>query len=118
VERDNLLSHALSNKGQNAFFSFLELCNVAIFHHSLSGLRADYWPQIHSKEDKKTRLYSPTLCSVWDNMPSFTLSLSDWFIDQPIEVMAPHLTMMIPDRFSMTKKWKALTSFLVNLKRD
>jgi hypothetical protein len=51
-------------------------------------------------------------------MPSFTLSMSDWFIDQPIEVMAPHLTMMIPDRFSMTKKWKALTSFLVNLKRD
>jgi len=87
-------------------------------HHCHSGSRSDYWPHIYSKENKKTRLYSPTLCSVWDNMPSFTLSSSDWFIDQNIEVMAPLMTMMVPDRFSMTKKWKTLTSFLVNLKRD
>ncbi|MGM0854331.1 MAG: DUF2515 family protein [Bacillota bacterium] len=87
-------------------------------HHSHSGSRADYWPHIYSKKNIKTRLYSPTLCSVWDNMPFFTLSPSDWFTDQPIEVMAPLLTMMVPEHFSMTKKWKALTSFLVNLKRD
>ncbi|TYS91808.1 DUF2515 family protein [Rossellomorea aquimaris] len=87
-------------------------------HHSHSGSRADYWPHIYSKEDKKTRLYSPTLSSAWDNMPSFTISPSDWFADQPIEVMAPLMTMVIPDRFSMTKKWKGLTSILVNLKRD
>ncbi|MDT9024543.1 DUF2515 family protein [Rossellomorea yichunensis] len=87
-------------------------------HHSHSGSRADYWPHVYSKEDKKTRLYSPTLSSAWDNMPSFTISPSDWFADQPIEVMAPLMTMVIPDRFSMTKKWKGLTSILVNLKRD
>lgn len=102
-----------------------------LFHHSVfpssysfaihrphSGSRADYWPHIYSTEDKKTHLYSPTLCSVWDNMPPFTIPPSDWFTDQPTEVMAPLLTMVMPDRFSMTKKWEVLTSFLVNLKRD
>ncbi|MGE6752387.1 DUF2515 family protein [Rossellomorea sp. NPDC071047] len=87
-------------------------------NHSHSGSRADYWPHIYSKEDKINRLYSPTLCSVWDNMPSFTPSPADWFTDQPIEVMAPLMTMMMPYRFSMTRKWKALTSLLVKLKRD
>ncbi|MFC7783665.1 MULTISPECIES: DUF2515 family protein [unclassified Rossellomorea] len=87
-------------------------------NHSHSGSRADYWPHVYSKKNKKTRLYSPTLCSAWDNIPPLTLSSTDWFTDQSIEVMEPLLTMMVPGHFSMTKKWKTLTSFLVNLKRD
>lgn len=87
-------------------------------NHSHSGSRADYWPHIYSKKNKKNRLYSPTLRSVWSNIPSLTLSSADWFTDQPIEVMAPLLTKMVPGRFSMTKKWKALTALLVKLKRD
>ena len=87
-------------------------------HHPHTGSRKDYWPHIYSKEGGEKRLYSPELRSVWENLPSERLSSSDWFMDQRVEVLSPLLTMTMPHHFSMTRRWKARTSILINLKRD
>ncbi len=87
-------------------------------HHSHTGSRGDYWPHIYSKQDIKSRLYSPTLRSVWEDIPTIVNPSIDWFADQPVEVMSSLLTLEKPYHFSMTLKWKAMTSVLVNLKRE
>lgn len=87
-------------------------------HRPHTGSREDYWPHVYSKEQKKTRLFSPLLASVWENSPPVMLSSADWFTDQTVEVMTPLLTISVPEHFSMTKKWKARTSILMHLKRD
>lgn len=86
--------------------------------HPHSGSREDYWPHIYSSENKNKRLYSPTLRSVWDDAHPYSISPADWFTDQSIDVMEPLLTLFIPGEYSMTKKWRMLTSILMNLKRD
>ncbi|WP_179884770.1 DUF2515 family protein [Bacillus sp. AFS015802] len=87
-------------------------------HHPHTGSREDYWPHLYSKEEKKNRLFSPSLGSVWENMPPDNHSTADWFRNQRVEVMEPLLTTTVPNRFSMTRRWKARTSILIHLKRD
>jgi hypothetical protein len=86
--------------------------------HPHTGSREDYWPHIYSKREEKRHLFSPSLRSVWENIPHDFPSSTDWFKKQPFKVMSPLLTMAPPGHFSMTRRWKARTSILLNLKRD
>ena len=86
--------------------------------HPHTGSRVDYWPHLYSKEEKKNLLFSPILASAWENEPPIHLSSQDWFSDQTVDVMTPLLSMVTPQHFSMTRKWKTRTTILVNLTRD
>lgn len=86
--------------------------------HPHTGSREDYWPHLYSVEEKKSRLFSPTLASAWENESPLHLSSQDWFNAQTADVMTPLLSMVTPRHFSMTRKWKARATILVNLKRD
>ncbi|MGG3913739.1 DUF2515 family protein [Rossellomorea vietnamensis] len=87
-------------------------------HHPHTGSREDYWPHIYSSVKKDKHLFSPELGEVWENIYYDDPSSTDWFRGQPIEVMSPLLTISDPHHFSMTRKWKARTTILLNLKRD
>ncbi|MGG4168368.1 DUF2515 family protein [Rossellomorea vietnamensis] len=87
-------------------------------HHPHTGSREDYWPHIYSRVKKRKHLFSPELGTVWETITYADPPSTDWFREQPIEVMSPLLTLTVPLHFSMTRKWKARTTILLKLKRD